>query len=106
MPMATNDNARPEASATGPRRCSLTAVTRMIGSSGSTHGESVERMPARKANIVLPRSMGSAYFIAVAISASIDALLVSPAERAVSVLPLYAISVLCCRTLKLFKTSG
>jgi hypothetical protein len=49
-PIATNDSASPPANASGPARCSLNAVPSTIGSSGSTQGDSVDRMPARNAS--------------------------------------------------------
>ena len=45
----TNDSASPAASATGPRRCSPSAVPITIGTSGSTHGDSVDSSPASSA---------------------------------------------------------
>ena len=89
IPIATNDSASPAASAAGPARCSPTAVPRIAGNSGSTHGDSVERSPARKANAMAPAVMlVSAYLRVEPSNVSIDAGLVSPAERPVSVAPL------------------
>src|SRR6187431_827942 len=53
-PIATNDSASPAASATGPNLCRPRAAPSTIGMSGSTHGDSVERIPASNARPMPP----------------------------------------------------
>jgi len=48
--MAVNEIVNPVASASGPRRCEAAAEPIRIGTSGSTHGESVDKVPAAKEN--------------------------------------------------------
>ena len=86
MPIAANDTATPAASATGPSLCSETAVASTIGTSGSTHGASIDRMPATKAKRTLGRCM--AQLAALANRAEIEPLSVSPVERPTSWGPL------------------
>src|SRR6266478_4786276 len=53
-PMATNETARPAASAAGPNLCSETAAPRTSGNSGRTQGDSVDRTPAKSASRLAP----------------------------------------------------
>ena len=46
MPTPANDAERPAARATGPHACCSSAPNRMIGKSGSTHGDKVDKTPA------------------------------------------------------------
>ena len=46
IPIETKEITSPAANAAGASRCSLTAVEKITGSSGNTHGDKVERMPA------------------------------------------------------------
>ena len=56
-PMAVKEIASPPASANTPQRCCDTAVPRISGSNGSTQGDRIERMPARKARPAVPLAM-------------------------------------------------
>src|SRR5260370_6425653 len=56
-PMATNEAARPAASAAGPNLCSETAAPSTSGNSGRTHGDRVDSTPARNANRIAPVAM-------------------------------------------------
>src|SRR6266481_9251171 len=56
-PMATNEAARPAASAAGPNLCSETAAPSTSGNSGRTQGDRVDSTPARNANRIAPVAM-------------------------------------------------
>src|SRR5260370_21169563 len=56
-PIATNETARPAASAAGPKRCSETAAPSTSGNSGRTQGDSVDRTPAKNASTLAPAAI-------------------------------------------------
>ena len=49
-PSPVNDKASPAAKATAPRGWAVTAAPSTIGTSGNTHGDRIERIPAANAN--------------------------------------------------------
>ena len=103
-PMTTKEIERPPASAAGPSRCSDAAAPSTIGKIGSTHGERMETMPATKANGIAPAPMARGQRV-LSSSAPIEARLVSPTERPVSLSPLNAIKVDWVRTPNAFTAS-
>jgi hypothetical protein len=46
IPTPANDADKPAAKATGPHACCSSAPNRIIGKSGSTHGDKVDNAPA------------------------------------------------------------
>ena len=102
-PTVTNDSTMPAASASMPNRCAATAAPRTSGSNGSTHGDSVEKTPARNPNRMLPPVMAQA--LVFSINALIASSAVMPVARPVSTLPCIATIVLCIVTPKAFTTS-
>ena len=100
-PIAVNETASPAASSHAPARCADSAPPTTSGSSGSTQGESVDSIPARKPSRTLPTPMAQPSVLAATVwdtTARIAASSVWPVLRAASVLPWKAISVLCICT--------
>jgi hypothetical protein len=52
--MATKETATPSANSAGPNLCRDAAAPRTSGNNGNTHGERIDKIPARNASPIAP----------------------------------------------------